>query len=118
MSVTARTRRPLVGLIALVGLVGLVGLTSCRGDVTVMEVWAIDDGRGLEVILDTCNADVSVTVEEYDDRVVVHAENHDRRLFFAGSDDCQDLVRVELGTPLGSRRVTNSSGEEFVVVPR
>ena len=112
MSVAARARQPLVGLIV---LLGLIGLTSCRGDVSVVEVWAIDDGRRLEVILDTCNADVTVTVEEYDNRVVVHAENHDRHVFFTGSDDCQDRVRVELASSLADRRVMNSSGEEFGV---
>jgi hypothetical protein len=104
-----------VKLAGLVALVALVGLSSCRGDASVVEVWAIDDGRRLEVILDTCNADVTVTVEEYDNRVVVHAENHDRHVLFTGSDDCQDLVRVELASSLADRRVMNSSGEEFGV---
>jgi hypothetical protein len=75
-----------------------------------MEVWAInDDLLGLGVILDICNADVSVDVEEYDERIVVHAKNHDSYLLDAGSDDCQNVVRVDLDKPLSGCRVTISS---------
>lgn len=109
----ARAQRlVLAGLISLAALIGLIG---CRGDVTILEVRPINDGPGLEVVLNTCNADVSVDIEEYDDRIVVHAENHDRRLFVTGTDDCTDVVPVDLGTPLGDRRVTDPSGNEFVV---
>lgn len=98
----------------LVGLAGLVSLAACRPDVSVMEVRVLDE-RLLEVALDTCNADVSVEVREYDDRVEVDPRWHDRPLIMTGSDDCQDVIRVELQDSLGSRAVTNTSGEAFPV---
>ena len=70
----------------------------------------------LEVILDTCNADVSVDVEEYDDRAVIHATQHDWYRFLIFRNACQDLVPVNLERPLGDRRVTNSSGDEIAVI--
>lgn len=83
-----------------------------------MEVRVLNGDLGLEVILDTCNADVSVDVDEYDDRIVVHAKNHDWYLVDTGSDDCEDLVRVDLENPLGNRSVTHSSGDEIAVTRR
>jgi hypothetical protein len=113
MWIGRRWRR--VSLVGLVCLLGLLSLTGCRGQPTIMEVWATDDDLVIEVILDTCNADVSVDVVEYDDRVVVRATNHDAHLIDTGSDDCRDGVRVDLEKPLGDRRVTDSSGVEIVV---
>ena len=111
----------LLGLGLLLGLLGLLeraGITDLHPQATIVEVWAIDDGSQLEVVLDTCNAEVSVDAEEYADRVLLRANNHDRRLFVSGSDDCQDLVRVELERPLGNRAVMSSSGDSVVVTPR
>lgn len=121
MSSTGRWRRvALTGLVGLVGLVGVLGLISIAGfrDAVVHEVWATDDELRLDVVLDTCNADVSVEVDEYDDRVVLRATHHDWYRYLLGSDDCQDLVRVDLERPLGDRRVTDSSGDEVVVTQR
>lgn len=113
-----RSSVALLGLAVLIGSVGLlerVGITDLHPQATIMEVRAIDDGRQLEVLLDTCNAEVSVAVEEHDDRIVLSASNHDRRLFVTGGDDCQDLVRVDLERPLGIRTVTTSSGDRVIV---
>ncbi len=115
-----RSSIALFGLAVLIGLVGLLeraGLTDLHPEATIMEVRAINDGRQLEVLLDTCNAEVSVGVEEHDDRVVLRASNHDRRLFVSGGEDCQDLVRVDLERPLGTRTVRTSSGDRVVVTP-
>ena len=99
----------------LVCLLALLSLTGCRGQPTIMEVWTTDDHLVIEVILDTCNEDVSVDIDEYGDRVVVRATNHDAHLIDTGSDDCLDVLRVDLERPLGDRRVTDSSGDEIVV---
>jgi hypothetical protein len=72
------------------------------------------DELALEVILDTCNADVSVDVEEYDDRIVIQATQHDLSRLLTFRPACQDLVRVDLEKLLGDRRVTNSSGDEII----
>jgi hypothetical protein len=115
------SRRAILGVAVLLGLLGFLeraGITDLDPRATVVEVWAVDDGGfHLEVLLDTCNADVSVDVEEHDDRIVVRAKNHDRRLFVSGGDDCQDLVRVDLERPLGTRAVTSSSGDNVLVTP-
>ena len=113
MNVSPNRRWRRVSVVWLVGLVGLLGLTGCV-DAVVHEVRTSDE-LTLEVILDTCNADVSVDVEEYDDRIVIHATHHDWYRYLTGSDDCQDGVCVDLERPLGDRRVTNSSGDEIVV---
>lgn len=113
MSTGRRWRRVL--LVGLFGLIGLISLTGCRGQPTVMEVHVIDDGLRLEVVLDTCNADVSVDIDEYGDRVVVRATGRDAHLIDTGGDDCLDVVRVDLDRRLGDRRVTDSSGDEIVV---
>jgi len=108
-----------MSLLGLIGLVALTALVGFRGHPTVVEVWRVDDDNlGLEVALDTCNADVSVDLDEYDDRIVIRAKNHDWYQLDTGGDDCQDLVRVSLEKPLGDRRVTNSSGEVIVVAQR
>jgi len=121
MSIARRWRRVLlVGLVGLLGLVGLFGLISINGyrDAVVHEVWVVDDELALDVILDTCNAEVSVDVDEYDDRVVIRGTHHDWYRYLVGSDDCQDVVRVELERPLGDRRVMNSSGGDEIAVIR
>lgn len=84
-------------------LAGLVALVDHLDDARVIAVRATDDDRQLEVSLDTCNADVSVEVEEHEDRVVVRATHHDWYRYLTGSDDCADGVAVDLDAPLGSR---------------
>lgn len=83
----------------------------------VHEVRVIDE-LVLEVILDTCNADVSVDVEENDDRIVVEARYHDWYRFLFARNHCQDLVPVNLEKPLGDRVVTGPSGDEIAVIRR
>ena len=118
MNVSPRRRWRRFALVGLIGLLGLISLTGCRGQPTIMEVWTTDDDLVIEVILDTCNEDVSVDIDEYGDRVVVRATNHDAHLIDTGSDDCQGGVRVDLEKPLADRRVTNSSGAEIAVTQR
>lgn len=104
----------LVAVVALIAAVVLIGITNRRGEAEILEVRATNDDS-LEVELGTCNADVSVRVDEYHDRVVIRARHHDWYRFLTGSDDCTDVVRVQLEDPLGNRTVTNSSGDEFAV---
>jgi len=104
----------LVALGTLIAAVVLIGVTNARGVAEILEVRATND-NSLEVALGTCNADVSVRVDEYHDRVVIRARHHDWYRFLTGSDDCADVVRVQLQDPLGNRTVTNLSGDEFTV---
>lgn len=79
---------------------------------------AVDGGLVLEVGLNSCNADVSVEVDEYADRVVIHPKRHDRHLWVTGSDDCSDQMRVSLEQPLGDRKAVNSWGREVAIETR
>lgn len=109
---------PLIILAALLGAIGLLeraGFVDLHLQARVVEVWAGDEGRTLEVVIDTCNADVSVAIEEHSDRVVLRAARHDRRFVVTGDDDCQDLVQVTLAVLLGDRVVQGSGGNEFAV---
>jgi len=108
-------RITLLELLGLVSLVALIFLAIYRGDATVTAVHAVTGDLALDVLFDTCNADVSVDVEEHDDRVEIHPKNHDWEFPLTAQDDCQDLVRVALEQPLGDRVVTDSSGDEIAV---
>jgi hypothetical protein len=91
------------------------GFTDLHPQATIQRVTATEGGYALEVGLATCNAEVGVDIEEHADRIVLHPKRHDRHLWVTGSDDCQDIVRVELKSPLGSREVVDSSGDELLV---
>ena len=56
-----------------------------------------------------------VRVDEADGEVVVSVRNNDRALFITGGDDCQDLVAVELESPLGDRRLVLEDGSEITL---
>lgn len=101
---------------ASVGVVALATLVSgCRADANVDEVRATDEPDVLEVIVDTCNADLDVTFDETPDGVVVQARKNDREFFFTGSDDCQDAVRIELDEPLGDRQLVLEDGRQIAL---
>ncbi len=85
----------LVILVVLVGLLGLLVASRCD-DAEVVAAQTTADERVLLVAVDTCNADVSVDVDEHDDRIVLHATHHDWYRYLFGSDDCGDLVRDEI----------------------
>lgn len=93
----------------------VVVLAGCRQDASIDEVVVTDDPLVIDVIVDTCNADVDVKVDETDDEVFLSVRNNDRALFITGGDDCQDLVAVELGSPLGDRRLVLDDGSEITL---
>lgn len=108
-----RMSRFFVDSIAVVAAVVL--LAGCRQDASIDEVVVTDDPLVIDVIVDTCNADVEVTIDETDDEVVLSVRNNDRALFITGGDDCQDLVAVELESPLGDRRLVLDDGSEMTL---
>lgn len=95
--------RSAAGSVAVAALA--VGVSGCRADANVVEVLATDEPDVLDVIVDTCNADLDVSVAEAADEVVVEVRNNDRTLFATGGDDCLDAVRIDLDEPLGDRRL-------------
>ncbi|MFP5487664.1 MAG: hypothetical protein ACLGHQ_05100 [Acidimicrobiia bacterium] len=90
-------------------------LSGCRADAPVAGILATEDPQVLNVIVDTCNADLDVTVTESADEVVVKVRNNDRRLFVTDGDDCQDGVPVQLAAPLGDRRLVLEDGREITL---
>lgn len=106
----ARATAASVGVLALATLV-----SGCRADANVDEVRATDEPDVLEVIVDTCNADLDVTFDETADEVVVQARNNDREFFVTGGDDCQDAVRLELDEPLGDRQLVLEDGRQITL---
>jgi hypothetical protein len=101
--ISAGSLRSAAGSVAVAALVVVV--SGCRADANVVEILATDEPDVLDVIVDTCNADLDVDVAEDADEVAVEVRNNDRELFAAGGDDCQDAVRIDLDEPLGERRL-------------
>jgi len=108
-----RFTRATAASVVVVALAGL--LSGCRADANAAEVLATDEPDVLEVIVDTCNADLDVTFEETADEVVVKVRNNDRELFDTGGDDCQDAVRIDLAAPLGDRRLIGEDGRQITL---
>jgi hypothetical protein len=90
-------------------------MAGCRADAEVVEILPTEQPDEFDVIVDTCNADLDVRVEESATEVVLSVRNHDRRLFDMGGDDCQDAERIELGAPLGDRAFRLADGREIAV---
>jgi hypothetical protein len=63
--------------------------------------------------VNTCNEDsTSVSVVESDREIVVTASTR-ARFGCSGGDDCSDLRSVQLGEPLGDRRIVDEDGNEI-----
>ena len=96
-------------------LVAAVAMAGCRADARVVEILPTEQADEFDVIVDTCNADLDVGVDESATEVVLSVRNNDRRLFDTGGDDCQDAVRVVLDAPLGDRTFRLDDGSELAV---
>jgi len=97
-------------------VVGLALLSSCGSSkATVSEVWILEGGRVLDVIIDTCNADLEVDVDESPDSITIVARRKDGNLFGTG-DDCQDAVRVQLEDEVGTRKIWTANERELPVI--
>lgn len=92
--------------------------TSCGGDASanIVEVQETNDPVVLDVIIDTCNAEVSVDVRETASTVELSVDRADSDDPLAGTNDCLDLVRVDLIEPLGSRTLTTADGTQIPFV--
>ena len=104
--------RPTVGAIAVVVAAMLSGCGSSSA--TVAEVYVVENGRAVDVIVNTCHADLDIDVDETPESITITASRRDREFF--GGDDCADMVRVVLEDPVGSRRFLTSGGRELPVV--
>jgi hypothetical protein len=82
-----------------VALLAMV-LSACSANADILEASTQGDERTLNLIVDTCNADLTTEVEESRSRVVVTLKARNDT-----SDDCLDGVVVHLDQPLGDRRL-------------
>lgn len=90
-------------------------LSGCRADAEVAEILATDRPDALDVIVNTCNADLDVSVDESATEVVIEVRDNDRRLIDTGGDDCQDAVRIELDAPIGDRPIRLADGSDITI---
>lgn len=92
-------------------------LAACTRTATITEVVLLEgDTQTLTVSVNTCNAHPRVAVVE-GEQVITLAVQADPQP--VGADDCADSISVELGAPLGDRRVIDgATGEELAVVGR
>lgn len=111
-TVLGRRRRALAAAGTAAGVLGvLLALRACDPtEARVAEVQVLEGGAALDVIVDTCNAELSVDVDESPDRIEIRVSRDDLDLF--GSDDCQDVVRVQLDEPVGTRTIVTRGGRE------
>ena len=101
---------PLVAL----AFVVLITAGCSEGRASLDEAYIRDDERVLEVIVSTCQADLTTDVEETPSQVVitVTAKNDNANL------DCQDPVLITLSEPLGDRTLIDGSTDRAVDVIR
>ena len=89
---------------------------GCSAAVPVDEAQVSLDGRRLELLLDACNADTQVRVDESADQVALRASRDDVISSRLGSGDCQDVAYVDLASPLGDRAVVDRSEDRQLPV--
>lgn len=92
--------------------VAVVSCSTASESVNTADAWVSPDDRRLEVVVDSCNADLAFDVSESDETVViaVTATND-------SEDDCQDGFRLELESQLGDR-VLIDAYDNGVLEPR
>jgi hypothetical protein len=102
--------RLLIRLGAAVLMAMVLSTCSTRG-VGIEEASITADGRTLELIVGSCNADLSVEVDESASRVTVTVTARNDT-----SDDCQDGVTVHLRRPLDERSLIDGVTGDLVPV--
>lgn len=99
-------------------VLSLVVAGCAAPDVPIIEATRSLDGERVELLLDSCNDQVEVRVQEGDDRVEVAVTRPGgSRLDLAGGD-CQDRRIVELDEGLGSRTLVDEARGGPVEVAR
>jgi hypothetical protein len=102
--------RLLIRLGAAVLVAMVLSACSTRG-VAIEEASITADGRTLELIVGSCNADLSVDVDESPSRVTVTVTARNDT-----SDDCLDGVTEQLRRPLGERSLVDGVTGDTVPV--
>jgi hypothetical protein len=95
-----------------VALLGML-LSGCSASAHILEASIQGDGRTLNLIVGTCNADLTTEVDESRSQVVVTVTARNDT-----SDDCLDGVVVHLDQPLGDRQLLDGVTGSRVPVKR
>ena len=99
--------------VALIAAAAAALLAGCTPPAQIDGVNVSEDQMQLDVILNTCNGDVEVMVEETDSTVTISVVDHRPPIQTSGQD-CQDLFSLPLESPLGDRQIIEaSSGNEI-----
>jgi hypothetical protein len=93
-------------------LLGMI-LSACSANASILEASTQSGDRTLNLIVDTCNADLTTKVEESRSRVVITVKARNDT-----GDDCLDGVVVHLDQPLGDRRLLDGGTGGLVPVKR
>jgi hypothetical protein len=101
-----------------VAVVLLALATGCTAAVPIAEGHVSLDGRRLELLLDACNADTQLQVDDSADMVAVQVRRHDVVTSRIASGACQDIAYVDLERPLGDRPVVDRSDDRRLPVSR
>lgn len=101
-----------MGSASVSGMLFVAGCALIPQEVAIAEA-AVSRQDKTEIVLTvmSCNADLSTTVEESTEQVVVTVTAHNDTM-----DDCQDLVAIELQEPLVSRDLIDGAVGEAVGV--
>lgn len=111
----------LLGRIRLTRSLGIMVLaallqTGCSHTVPIADAQVSIDGERLELILDSCNADLTHALSENAEEVAIAVERSKPLSTLFASGDCQDALLVQLDEPLGDRRVVDvGTGREIAV---
>jgi hypothetical protein len=84
---------------------------GCSSAPRIVEAVGAPDSDRLGLVVDTCNADLAVTIGESTERVTVTITARGDT-----SDDCLDSVTLQLDAPLGDRVVVDGASGEVVPV--
>jgi len=101
-----------VALIVLAALAAILWYLNSPSVVEVVEAEVVQND-GLNAIVNSCGADLSVEVYEDDHLVVLGVFDHRFRIRLYGND-CQDAIHVPLSVPLGERMLIDGSTSEQV----
>jgi hypothetical protein len=97
---------------ALVGFL-VIMLTSCGSDLAdVTAAFRATDGKVIRLFVAACNAELSASVQESFDEVVVRVTARDPYR----DGDCGGAIDIQLSTPLDDRALIDASDNEPVEV--
>ena len=94
-----------------------VAVAGCSAPDEYADIWEAYGTPGsneLRLFVATCNAELSADVIELDDEVTIAVTARNNT-----TDDCLDILTIQLASPLGERSVMDAfDGDALVIQPR